>query len=88
MNQEMENKIRNCIMEITQNEEALRIGAEENTEGLGMNSVNIIKLIVELENIFAIEFDDEDLDYNKLKTLKDLMEYIEIKMKHKNQEEI
>lgn len=48
---------------------------------LSINSVSFIKLVVELENEFSIEFEDEALDYNKFKSLNSLCNYIKKMMK-------
>ncbi len=49
---------------------------------LGMNSISFIKLVVNLENKFNIEFDDENLDYNKFTSLIALCDYIKEKLKN------
>lgn len=43
---------------------------------LGFDSVKIIQLIVEIENKFNIEIEDEDMDINNLNNCKSLRELI------------
>ncbi len=43
---------------------------------LGLNSVYFIKIIIDLENMFHIEFDDSKLAWEDYNTLNDLIEYI------------
>lgn len=45
----------------------------------GFNSVNLIQLIVELETVFDIEIDDEDLQVDKLSTYKGLLQILKEK---------
>lgn len=47
---------------------------------VGLNSLSFIKLIVEIENGFGIEFEDEDLDHSRFMTLTSLCDYIEFKL--------
>lgn len=53
------------------------IGTEDDLSVLGINSVSFIKLVVEIEQEFDIEFEDDSLDFNNLKTIKDINDYIE-----------
>lgn len=48
---------------------------------LGINSLNFIKIIVELEDAFDIEFDDEQINYGLLNNLRDLIDLIQEKIK-------
>lgn len=49
------------------------------TTDLGFDSLEIVELIVELENEFNIEFDDDDLDIENITVFHKLLETIEIK---------
>jgi len=42
-------------------------------EDLGFDSLTLVNLIVEIEEVLAIEFDVSDLDPNKLLTVRDLL---------------
>jgi acyl carrier protein len=44
---------------------------------LGINSIMFIKIVVDLEKEFNIEFDDEMLDVQKFISLETLYEYID-----------
>lgn len=41
-------------------------------EDLGFSSLKMVELIFEMEKGYGIEFDDNDLDTSKIKTVKDL----------------
>jgi acyl carrier protein len=60
-------------------------GAEinENTEmkEFGINSISFIKLIIAVEEEFGIEFDDQDLEYDKFATVASITAYVKEKMK-------
>ena len=53
------------------------VDLETNLEEIGVSSVDFIKLIVGIENEFDIEFDDEHLSYEKFKTVRDLIDYLD-----------
>lgn len=44
---------------------------------LGINSLNFIKIIVELENAFDIEFDDTQINYELMSDITRLVDLIE-----------
>ena len=46
---------------------------------MGINSISFIQIVVDIEETFGFEFDDEDLDYEKFRTMDDLYEYIDTK---------
>lgn len=43
---------------------------------LGINSLNFIKIIVELEDEFGIEFDDSQINYELLNNIEELVKLI------------
>lgn len=47
---------------------------------LGLNSINIIEMIVKIEEAFGIEFDDEGLTLEGLQTINKLENYIKNKI--------
>lgn len=67
---ELENKIENLTCDLY-------------LKDFGINSLLFIKLLVSLENEFDIEFDHASLDYNKLKTINEISNYINIMLSKK-----
>ncbi|GAE86719.1 acyl carrier protein [Acetivibrio straminisolvens] len=55
------------------------IKLEDTLSSLNINSISFIRLVVELEKEFNIEFQDEIMDVSNFKTIKSLVEYIEEK---------
>ena len=53
------------------------ISADGELRTLGLNSISFIKLVVALEQEFGIEFDDQYLYMDNIKTFGDLVEYID-----------
>jgi acyl carrier protein len=47
-------------------------------------SINIVQLVVELENTFNIEIDDENLSIEKLASYKSLVEILHLKLSEDN----
>lgn len=41
-------------------------------EDLGFSSLKMVELIFEIEKVYGIELDDNDLDVSKINTVKDL----------------
>lgn len=58
-------------------EDLVEISVEDTLEDLGINSLAFIRIIIEIEEKYGFEFDDEDLNYQKFKYVKDVIEYIE-----------
>ena len=59
-----------------------KLQPEVELTSLGINSLLFIKLVVAIEDEFDIEFDDDDLDAGKLKTVEDFMDYIEARLEN------
>jgi len=55
------------------------IELEYELKSLGINSILFIKTTVYIEDEFGIEFPDEDLDFNRFITIKDLCDYVSSK---------
>ena len=51
---------------------------------LGVNSLNFIKIIVELEEEFDIEFEDDQINYGLLSNISELVKLIKAKLEQKN----
>ena len=56
------------------------ITLDTNLNSIGVNSIGFIKTVVAIESEFGFEFEDEDLDVNKMETLKDIVMYVESKL--------
>lgn len=78
----MSNEIERKLREIFKNNLDVEgeIGLEDNLGTIGLNSVSFIKIIVAIEKEFDIEFEDESLNYNVFKNIKELIIYIENKL--------
>ena len=79
----IEQKLKKLIANIaTQDVDANNINEETLlTNDLGYDSVQIIELIVELENEFSIEIDDDDLEIENLTVYRKLHEMVVRKAK-------
>lgn len=77
----MEEKIKELFVICLEDESVDKdsITTDSNLMEIGMNSFVFIKLVVALETEYGIEFSDEELDYNKFATVRDIMDYIESK---------
>lgn len=53
---------------------------DENLKNIGFNSLIFVKLVVSIEDTFQFTFDDEMLDYNRYKTLRDISDYIQARI--------
>jgi acyl carrier protein len=48
---------------------------------IGVTSKRFLQIIVQVENMFGISFEDENLDFKKFRTVQNLIDYIQIRMK-------
>jgi len=60
--------------------DAGNIGIEEELFSLGVDSLNIIKIIMKLEDLYQIDFEDDDLHIDNLKTMASIAGLIESKV--------
>jgi acyl carrier protein len=67
-------KIITGILEIQDSEEVIDIN--QSLINLRINSISMIKIIVDIENEFDVEFEDQDLDIDRFENLKSLVLYI------------
>jgi acyl carrier protein len=51
-------------------------------DGLGLDSIAIVDLIVSIENTFSLSIEDEDLNADLFKNLKILSEFVRNKLKN------
>lgn len=80
----IERKLKELIVDIT-TEEVDNNSIDTNTDlinDLGFDSIEIIELIVEIENEFKIEIDDDDINMNILTTYSELLSMIERKLQN------
>lgn len=77
MHNEIEIKVIKTLSELladTKTESDIRL--DDNLIELGLNSITFIKLVVMLESEFECEFEDENLDYTRYVTLRDIVKYL------------
>ena len=76
----IEAKIRAIIEENAEMQKDFsHITSDIDLKNIGINSISFIKIVVSIETEFGIEFEDEDLDYNKFPNIKSLVNYVEDK---------
>ena len=61
----------------------IHYGKDEPFDVLGVNSVEFIELIVKLEETFHIEFEDEMLQLDKIRTIQMIGNYIDATLMRK-----
>lgn len=52
-------------------------------DDLSMDSMAFVNMVVAIENVYGFDFDDEYISYEKLKTVKDVGDYIQTKLDRK-----
>lgn len=71
-------QIINVIANLTEDENIkLLLRDNDDLEQLNIDSIKFVRLVVELESIFNIEFEDDFLDFTKFDTLTKLCQYVE-----------
>jgi acyl carrier protein len=71
---QMERKIRE-LLSLEQ-----ELGENDNLEDKGLDSVHSMQLIIELEKLFDIEFDDDDLILDNFSTIKEIYQIVSTKL--------
>lgn len=78
MRKEIEQSLRKIIMELLELTKPVEeIANDDDLTKLGMNSISAIELVVEVEDKYDFEFNDEDLLVDNFKTIERLAKYIE-----------
>lgn len=80
------NEIKEKLLEIVEDEmpdiEADKVDMEASfTDEYGVDSVSLIKVIVDAEKTFDVKFDDKELALNKYHSFEDVVDIIEEKLK-------
>ena len=73
----VEEKVKQIIVEQLQVDEAEVTPGASFQEDLGADSLDVVELVMEIEDVFKIAIPDED--YEKIKTVGDAVKYIEEK---------
>ncbi len=77
----IEQKLRDILKNNFEDPEVVdNISLDDNLTTYQLNSVSFIKIIVEIENEFDIEFDDEEISIETFETLEDVIHCIERKV--------
>lgn len=53
-----------------------QVGLNYDLSNLGINSLNLIKILVDIETEYDFEFEDEVLNYDYFRNLKSLIDYV------------
>lgn len=70
-------RVKEIVSEVLENSDDIaNLKPEDSLLDYGITSINYIRIIVEIEQEYGIEFDDDDLSIETLKTLNDLVDYI------------
>lgn len=82
---EIQNNIKEVLKKYVHKQESMQnIKADDSLLELGINSISFIKIIVQLENVFDIEFPEKDLKSKSFDSLNDIAVYVESKLNEKN----
>lgn len=73
-NEMIENKVKELVADYT-NMESDKIRPEFNLEELGLDSLDRVEIVLELEEEFDIQVDEDEIE--KIETVKGIIDYIE-----------
>lgn len=76
---EIETTILNEILKNVEVDGEISVDLE--LEAIGINSISYMTIIVNLEDEFMIEFDDDKLKYDVFKTVRELIDYVDSEVK-------
>ncbi|MCP1161327.1 acyl carrier protein [Bacillus infantis] len=78
----LETKLKDLVLSLSM--ESNQINAETNLlEDLGFDSLQILRLLVEIENQFEIKIPYQNIDYNIFTKYSSLLEHVENSVKNK-----
>jgi len=69
-------KVCQCIQKYSANKQCL-VDTQMKLEQIALDSIAFIQVIIELEEIFNFEFEDEMLAYESYESVADIVNYIE-----------
>ena len=78
-NSNISNDVENTVKRIVAEKmrlEAKEISSDSNIKDLGIDSISFVELIVQVEEIYDIEFDEDYLNVEEFSTIKNIAEYI------------
>lgn len=61
-------------------EKGIFLSENEKDDELEMDSLQFISIVVDMENVFSIIVDDEDLMADKFKTFNSFLKYVEVRI--------
>ena len=61
-------------------EKGIYLSENEKDDELEMDSLQFISIVVDMENVFSIIVDDEDLMADKFKTFNSFLKYVEVRI--------
>ncbi|MCL6589233.1 MAG: acyl carrier protein [Firmicutes bacterium] len=80
---EIEIRVKEVLKRVLElNEEIERLRPEDSLAVLPLNSLNFVKLVVNLEFEFGIEFAEEDIEFERFQTFGELIGYIQERLSH------
>ena len=69
--------IKEKIVSFVQESIGVELEGEEDLREEGIDSLSLVMLVTGMEEVFAIEFNDDDLDPDKLTSLENLVDLVE-----------
>ncbi len=70
----IEEEVISLVQKIAENNSCLKM--EDVIEQSGITSMNFIMLVMKIEKKYQIEFDDDDVNFKKLHTIENLVDYV------------
>ncbi|MEF2965907.1 acyl carrier protein [Paenibacillus sp. M1] len=79
--EEIFQKVKKIILARVENQEEFQhFGMDDDFSKLGLSSLSYIKIVVDIENEYGFEFEDEDLDAKRFPDIYSLILYIHTRM--------
>ena len=73
---EIDSGVKEIIYKYYTPKDGTEISIDDNFSTMGINSVDFIKIIVNIETRYDFEFYDSDLEMERFKNIRDLRDYI------------
>ncbi|MGL6338578.1 MAG: acyl carrier protein [Waterburya sp.] len=79
--EEVKQKAQNVILELLPNVEPQNLFDECDIFSLGLDSINVMALIFNLQDTFEVKFDTDEISFDNFQTVAKIVELIEKKQK-------
>jgi acyl carrier protein len=77
--EELKLKTQNVVLELLPHVDSQKLTSDQDIFYLGLNSINTMTLIFNLQEVFGITFNDAEISFDNFRTIDDIVQLIDQK---------